>query len=155
MKYWYMRVLLVALIGILALGALGQAAPAEARPADDAATTALVSNTPTEHRSEANLVLPELGSVEFLGMGGDRLLMGGLIVCVFGLLFGLMMYMQLKNLPVHRAMREISELIYETCKTYLVTQGKFILLLELFIGAIMAVYFGVLRGLDAFRVAII
>jgi K(+)-stimulated pyrophosphate-energized sodium pump len=139
MKSWTMRVLLVALISILALGsvAVAQEAPL------------------TEHRSEANLVLPDLGSVQFLGMGGDRLLMGGLIVCVFGLLFGLMMYVQLKNLPVHRAMREISELIYETCKTYLVTQGKFILLLELFIGAIMVVYFGVLRHFDALRVIII
>jgi K(+)-stimulated pyrophosphate-energized sodium pump len=140
MKSWTMRVLLVALISSLALG--GIALAQEAPPA-------------TEHQSEANLVLPDLGSVEFLGMGGDRLLMGGLIVCVFGLLFGLMMYTQLKNLPVHRAMKEISELIYETCKTYLVTQGKFILLLELFIGAIMVVYFGVLRHFDALRVIII
>src|SRR5688572_28225015 len=144
MKYWYMRVLLVALVGILALGALGQAAPAEPQLADPAPDAVILNDTapPTEHRSEANLVLPDLGSVEFLGMSGDRLLLGGMIVCVFGLLFGLMMYMQLRNLPVHSAMREISELIYETCKTYLVTQGKFILLLELFIGAIMVVYFG-------------
>src|SRR5688500_8432314 len=158
MKYWYMRVLLVALIGILALSALGQAVPAEAHPAGDPAVAADVSKNaghPTEHRSEANLVLPDLGSVQFLGMGGDRLLMGGLIVCIFGLLFGLMMYIQLKNLPVHRAMREISELIYETCKTYLITQGKFILFLELFIGAIMVIYFGVLRDFDAARVIII
>src|SRR5688572_24258894 len=139
MKSWTMRVLFVALISILALGGVALAQELQ----------------PTEHRSEANLVLPDLGSVQFLGMGGDRLLMGGLIVCVFGLLFGLMMYVQLKNLPVHSAMREISELIYETCKTYLVTQGKFILLLELFIGAIMVVYFGFLRHFDALRVVII
>src|SRR5687767_9048636 len=158
MKYWYMRALVAALIGILALSALGQAVPAEAHPAGDPAVAADVSKNaghPTEHRSEANLVLPDLGSVQFLGMGGDRLLMGGLIVCIFGLLFGLMMYIQLKNLPVHRAMREISELIYETCKTYLITQGKFILFLELFIGAIMVIYFGVLRDFDAARVIII
>ena len=55
-----------------------------------------------------------------------------------------MQFNTLKNLPVHRSMREISELIYETCKTYLITQGKFILILELFIGAIMVVYFGFL-----------
>ena len=79
-------------------------------------------------------MLPDLGLVEFQGINGRTLLMGGLGVCVLGLVFGLVIYMQLKNLPVHRSMLEISELIYETCKTYLITQGKFILLLELFIG---------------------
>ncbi len=77
--------------------------------------------------SEADLVLPDFRSVSFLGITGFDLLLGGLVVCVLGMLFGLMMYIQLKNLPVHQSMREISELIYETCKTYLVTQGKFIL----------------------------
>ena len=156
MKSWYMRVLMVALIGTLAFG--GIAVAQESHPAGDPAVAAdesALAGHPTEHRSEADLVLPDLGSVQFLGMGGDRLLMGGLLVCVLGLLFGLVMYMQLKNLPVHRAMREISELIYETCKTYLITQGKFILLLELFIGAIMVVYFGFLRGFDPARVVII
>ncbi|HEX7831318.1 MAG TPA: sodium-translocating pyrophosphatase [Thermoanaerobaculia bacterium] len=156
MKSWYMRVLLVALIGTLAFGAIAVAQ--ESHPAGDPAVAADESKPaehPTEHRSEANLVLPDLGSVQFLGMGGNRLLLGGLVVCVLGLLFGLAMYMQLKALPVHRAMLEISELIYETCKTYLVTQGKFILLLELFIGAIMVVYFGFLRHFDAARVVII
>ncbi|HEU4888847.1 MAG TPA: hypothetical protein VFV49_13255, partial [Thermoanaerobaculia bacterium] len=148
MKSWYMRVLLLALVGALALGTFAVVAQ-EAHPSSDpaiAADSSKVAGHPTEHRSEADLILPDLGSVQFLNMGGDRLLIGGLIVCVLGLFFGLAMYVQLKNLPVHRAMREISELIYETCKTYLITQGKFILLLELFIGAIMVVYFGVLRG---------
>jgi K(+)-stimulated pyrophosphate-energized sodium pump len=156
MKSLYMRVLLLALIGTLAFGAIAVAQ--ESHPAGDPAVAANESNVaghPTGHRSEADLVLPDLGSVNFLGMSGDRLLMGGLVVCVFGLLFGLVMYMQLKKLPVHRSMLEISELIYETCKTYLITQGKFILLLELFIGAIMVVYFGFLRGFDALRVVII
>jgi K(+)-stimulated pyrophosphate-energized sodium pump len=156
MKSWYMRVLFAALIGVLAFG--GIAVAQESHPAGDpavAANESALAAHPTQHRSEADLVLPDLGSVQFLGMSGDRLLMGGLLVCVLGLLFGLVMYMQLKKLAVHRAMLEISELIYETCKTYLVTQGKFILLLELFIGAIMVVYFGVLRGFDAMRVAII
>ena len=58
---------------------------------------------------------------------------------MLGLVFGLVIFTQLKNLPVHRSMLEISELIYETCKTYLITQGKFILLLEVFIGVIMVV----------------
>jgi K(+)-stimulated pyrophosphate-energized sodium pump len=158
MKSWYTRVLLLALIGTLAFGAVAMAQEGQAHPASDpaiAADTAKVAGHPTEHRSEANLVLPDLGSVNFLGVSGDRLLMGGLVVCVLGLLFGLMMYTQLKALPVHRSMLEISELIYETCKTYLVTQGKFILLLELFIGAIMVVYFGFLRHFDALRVAVI
>jgi K(+)-stimulated pyrophosphate-energized sodium pump len=93
---------------------------------------------------EANLVLPDLSSVSFLGMTGHALLMIGLLFCVGGLLFGLAIYVQLKNLPVHRTMRDISELIYETCKTYLFTQGKFILLLWAFIAVIIALYFGVL-----------
>jgi K(+)-stimulated pyrophosphate-energized sodium pump len=105
--------------------------------------------------SEANLVLPELGSVSFVGVPGDRLLLGGLLVCLGGLIFGLVIYKQLKRLPVHRSMREISELIYETCKTYLITQGKFILILEIFIGIIMVVYFGVLQEMSAARVGII
>ncbi|HEY0710460.1 MAG TPA: sodium/proton-translocating pyrophosphatase, partial [Polyangia bacterium] len=105
--------------------------------------------------SEANLVLPELGSVSFAGIPGDQLLLVGLLVCLGGLIFGLVIYQQLKRLPVHRSMREISELIYETCKTYLVTQGKFILILEIFIGIIMIVYFGVLQEMNAGRVAII
>jgi K(+)-stimulated pyrophosphate-energized sodium pump len=156
MKSWTLRVLLVALISSLSLG--GAAVAQEAHPSADpavAADSAKLAGHPTEHKSEAELVLPDLGSVQFLGMGGDRLLLGGLFICILGLLFGLVFYMQLKKLPVHRSMLEISELIYETCKTYLVTQGKFILLLELFIGAIMVIYFGMLRGFDATRVAII
>ncbi|MEO8503153.1 MAG: sodium-translocating pyrophosphatase [Acidobacteriota bacterium] len=105
--------------------------------------------------SEADLVLPDLGSQSFLGFTGHQLLLGGMGVCILGLLFGLWMYNQLKNLPVHKSMRDISELIYETCKTYLVTQGKFILLLELFIGTIMLVYFGWLRHFAPMKVAII
>src|SRR5262245_43430352 len=85
--------------------------------------------------SEATLKLPNLSSVPVIGnTSGQTLLAGGMVICVFGLLFGLWQYMQLKRLPVHRAMREISELIYATCKTYLITQGKFILVLEAFIG---------------------
>jgi K(+)-stimulated pyrophosphate-energized sodium pump len=91
---------------------------------------------------EASLVLPDLSSVNFLGMDGRSLLMIGLLFCAGGLLFGLVIYTQLKNLPVHRSMREISELIYETCKTYLITQGKFILLLWAFIAVIISMYFG-------------
>jgi K(+)-stimulated pyrophosphate-energized sodium pump len=99
----------------------------------------------TEHAGgggEASLVLPDLSTVSFFGMNGHALLTIGLLFCAGGLLFGLAIYVQLKNLPVHRTMREISELIYETCKTYLVTQGKFIVLLWIFIAVIISLYFG-------------
>jgi len=105
---------------------------------------------------EASLVLPDLGSVKFLGsMPGSTLLSIGIVVCLLGLGFGLVIFRQLKNMSVHTSMRDISELIYETCKTYLVTQGKFILLLELFIGVIMIFYFAILRDFSSFKVAII
>jgi len=104
---------------------------------------------------EASLVLPDLSSVSFLGLTGRSLLMVGLLVCVAGFAFGLVVYQQLKKLPVHRSMREVSELIYATCKTYLFTQIKFIAILELFIGIIMVVYFGVLRHFGAAQVIII
>jgi K(+)-stimulated pyrophosphate-energized sodium pump len=105
---------------------------------------------------EAALVLPDLGSVSFLGnISGHTLLSIGIAVCLLGLGFGLVIYFQLKNAPVHKSMLEISELIYETCKTYLITQGKFILLLELFIGAIMIFYFAVLRDFSSLKVAVI
>src|SRR5690348_15941611 len=108
----------------------------------------------SEPAGEANLKLPDLSSVDFLGMNGHALLLVGLIFCVLGLLFGLGIYMNLKNLPVHRAMREISELIYETCKTYLITQGKFIALLWVFIAVIIGLYFGILAPIPGHPVAL-
>jgi K(+)-stimulated pyrophosphate-energized sodium pump len=110
---------------------------------------------PAEEGGEAALKLPDLSSVSFLGVNGHSLLMIGLLFCVFGLGFGMFIFMRLKNLPVHRSMREISELIYETCKTYLVTQGKFLMLLWAFIAAIIVLYFGVLRHFEIPRVVII
>ncbi len=117
---------------------------------------------------EASFRIPDLNSVKFLSAGipGHTLLLTGLVVCALGLLFGLVIYSKLKRLPVHEAMREVSELIYETCKTYLITQGKFLMLLWVFIGAIAAVYFGflaqttdaagaVVRGFPAPKVAVI
>ena len=97
-----------------------------------------------EHRpgGEANLILPDLNSAQFLGVGGHTLLLVGLVVSGFGLLFGLAIYRDLKGMPVHRSMREVSELIYETCQTYLQQQGRFLLILWLFIGAIVLLYFG-------------
>jgi K(+)-stimulated pyrophosphate-energized sodium pump len=105
---------------------------------------------------EAELKLPDLQAATFLGgIPGPTLLMIGLGVCVLGFVFGMAMYTHLRNLPVHASMKEVSELIYETCKTYLITQGKFLLILEIFIGAIILFYFGFLRGLGALQVAII
>ncbi|HYO16815.1 MAG TPA: sodium-translocating pyrophosphatase [Thermoanaerobaculia bacterium] len=115
------------------------------------ALLAILTTTPA-FASEAELVLPDLGSETFFGINGHDLLLGGLVVCVLGLLFGVFMYVQLKNLPVHRSMREISELIYETCKTYLITQGKFILLLEVFIGIVIFIYFYNLRDFTLAKV---
>jgi K(+)-stimulated pyrophosphate-energized sodium pump len=104
---------------------------------------------------EANLKLPDLSQVQFFGIDGHKLLLFGLAVCVFGLIFGMVIYNKLKNLPVHSSMREISELIYETCKTYLFTQGKFLLLLESFIAVVIILYFGVLLKYEALRVIIV
>ena len=104
---------------------------------------------------EASLKLPDLAQVAFLGVNGRSLLFIGIGVCVLGLMFGLAIYMQLKRLPVHRSMREISELIYETCKTYLITQGKFILILEAFIAVIIVLYFGFLLKFEIPRVLMI
>src|SRR5262249_22434906 len=93
---------------------------------------------------EANLKLPDLSSVRFFNgaIDGHKLLLFGIVICVFGLLFGLAIYSKLKNLPVHQAMKDISELIYETCKTYLVTQGKFLVVLWTFIAVVIVLYFG-------------
>src|SRR5712672_2606833 len=106
---------------------------------------------------EAALQLPDLSSVSFLhgAIDGHKLLLIGILFCIFGLGFGMAIFMRLKNLPVHRSMREISELIYETCKTYLITQGKFLMLLWAFIAAIIVLYFGVLRHFEVSRVLII
>ncbi|MBV9147411.1 MAG: sodium/proton-translocating pyrophosphatase, partial [Acidobacteria bacterium] len=108
----------------------------------------------TETAGEANLKIPDLSSVNFLGMNGHALLLIGLIFCAFGLLFGLMIYMQLKNLPVHSSMREMSELIYETCKTYLFTQGRFLALLWIFIAVIIVLYFGLLAPIAGHPVGV-
>src|SRR5438552_7160704 len=120
-----------------------------------ALTTCAFGQSSSEVGGEANLKLPDLSQVNFLGTDGHRLLLIGILFCVFGLGFGLVIYTRLKNLPVHRAMREISELIYETCKTYLVTQGKFLLLLWAFIAVVIVLYFGVLLKYEAMRVVII
>jgi K(+)-stimulated pyrophosphate-energized sodium pump len=120
-----------------------------------AAFFALFVSSGIARADETSLRLPNLASVQFLGVDGRTLLMGGMGVSALGMVFGLAMYMQLKNLPVHKSMLEVSELIYATCKTYLITQIKFILMLELLIGSVMAVYFGVLRHQSGGTVAAI
>jgi K(+)-stimulated pyrophosphate-energized sodium pump len=110
-----------------------------------------------EHRpgGEANLILPDLGLVDVGGYNGRSLLLIGIVVSIGGIFFGLVIMNQLKNLPVHKSMLEMSELIYETCKTYLVTQGRFLVILEIFIAVIIVLYFGVLSGFEPLRVGII
>src|SRR5712671_1452273 len=103
-----------------------------------------VSALADEAGGEANLKLPDLSQVTFLAINGHKLLLFGIVICIFGLGFGLAIYARLKNLPVHKSMREISALIYETCKTYLTTQGKFLLFLWVFIAIVIVLYFGVL-----------
>ena len=103
---------------------------------------------------EVNLRLPDLNQGDFLGFTGHQILLSGLVVCVLGLLFGLLSYSHVKNLPVHRSMAEISELIYETCKAYMVQQGKLLLVLFCFIGTVIVVYF-LLTGLELPKILVI
>jgi K(+)-stimulated pyrophosphate-energized sodium pump len=106
---------------------------------------------------EANLKLPDLGTVNFLEgkFPGSTVLMVGLVVSALGMIFGLFIFTRLKNMEVHTSMREVSELIYETCKTYLATQFKFLVLLECFIAVIIVFYFGLLLQMAAYKVVII
>ena len=115
--------------------------------------------SPVFASSEANLVLPDLKDAalaSFLGgISGWNLLAFGLVVCAAGLVFGVVIYGQVKSMPVHHSMAEVSEIIYETCKTYMITQGKFILLLEIFIGTIIVAYFGWVQHMAAMEVSLI
>jgi K(+)-stimulated pyrophosphate-energized sodium pump len=105
----------------------------------------LAGPAPAFAAGESGLVLPDLNSQTFMGfISGWWLLFLGMLVCVAGLGFGAWSFITLQKLPVHKAMRDVSELIYETCKTYLLRQGVFLLLLLLFVGGIMLWYFGFL-----------
>jgi K(+)-stimulated pyrophosphate-energized sodium pump len=119
-------------------------------------TASALAQSSGEAGGEASLKLPDLSSVSFLNgsIDGHRLLLVGILFCIFGLAFGMVIYLRLKNLPVHRSMREISELIYETCKTYLITQGRFILFLWVFIAVIITLYFGWLKPVPGKSVAL-
>src|SRR5229473_742530 len=107
-----------------------------------------------EAGGEANLKLPDLSQVTFLGIDGHKLLLFGIVICIFGLGFGLTIYSRLKNLPVHKSMLDVSELIYETCKTYLITQGKFLMILWVFIAVVIVLYFGVLSPVPGKSIAV-
>ncbi|HKV74966.1 MAG TPA: sodium-translocating pyrophosphatase [Gemmatimonadales bacterium] len=109
-----------------------------------------------EHRpgGEVNLLIPDLSTVSFLGFNGHQILLSGLVVCVLGLLFGLWGYTGVKKMPVHKSMSDISDLIYETCKAYMVTQGKFLLQLFALIAVVIIGYF-MLTGLEPGKIAII
>ena len=109
-----------------------------------APSLALAQDKP-HHGGEASLVLPDLSTVQVLGMSGHSLLMIGLVVSALGIGFGVMVLTQVKNLPAHKSMTDISQIIWETCKTYLITQGKFILALEALIGVLMAVYLSLIH----------
>jgi K(+)-stimulated pyrophosphate-energized sodium pump len=119
--------------------------------------SAFAAETPHHTGSEASLVLPDLNGVKFLFnlIGGRDLLWLGVVVSVAGIIFGLVVSTQLKRLPVHSSMLEVSELIYSTCKTYLLTQGKFLFTLWLFIGAVIVVYFKFVEALEWSKVATI
>ncbi len=123
-----------------------------------AATPAPVAQKAAEEAGggEANLKLPDLDSTTFVGgVGGRALFQIGLVVSLLGLVFGLVIYFRLKNMPVHKSMLEVSELIYATCKAYLLTQAKFLAILEIFIIAIIVFYFGVIQALAVYKVVII
>ncbi|OGS07399.1 MAG: sodium-translocating pyrophosphatase [Elusimicrobia bacterium RIFOXYA12_FULL_51_18] len=120
-----------------------------------AAAVCSVVSSGTAFASEADLSIPDLSSVSFLGFTGHHLLLGGLVICVLGMLFGIIQSVQISRLPVHKSMKDISELIYETCKTYLITQGKFLAILWTFIAAIMVWYFSLNPAMTVFKIFII
>lgn len=108
--------------------------------------------------SEADLVIPDLGVTFTLGgseVSGTTILYFGILVSILGLLFGAYEFFAVKKLPAHKSMKEVSELIYETCKTYMVQQGKFLAGLFLFIGAAIVYYFMFLRHMEFGRVFVI
>ena len=98
---------------------------------------------------EADIKIPDLNQVKFAGLGGIggvTLMYMGIVICAIGAAFGLVQYQQTKALPVHESMAKVSHTIWETCKTYLFTQGKFLAILWALIAACMVYYFKVLQG---------
>ncbi len=146
---------MVALAIVVATALMAPAAAWAQQPEPAAPAAQAAPQGEARRGGEASLVLPDLDLVKVGGYDGRTLLFVGIGVSVLGILFGLVILNQLKNLPVHRSMREISELIYETCKTYLITQGRFLAILEIFIAVIIVLYFGVIEGFEFSRVLII
>jgi len=158
------------LLAAVSLPSMAQNQPSQAAPPaattaaqPDATTAPATTPAPAAQKAseeagggEANLKLPDLDSTTFVGgVGGRTLFQIGLVVSLLGLVFGMVIYFRLKNMPVHKSMLEVSELIYATCKTYLMTQAKFLAILELFIIAIIIFYFGFLQALAVYKVVII
>ncbi|MGA3279827.1 MAG: sodium-translocating pyrophosphatase [Smithella sp.] len=106
---------------------------------------------------EADIKLPDLTQVSFLGgsLAGLTILNFGLIICAVGMIFGIMQYVQTKNLPAHKAMLDVSQTIWETCKTYLFQQGKFLIALWILIAICISYYFGALEGKSVSDIVII
>jgi K(+)-stimulated pyrophosphate-energized sodium pump len=111
----------------------------------------------TAFAGEANILLPDLSKITFFGgsLGGVTILNFGLLICLIGLAFGFMQYAQTKNLPAHKSMLDVSQTIWETCKTYLLQQGKFLLALWVLIAICIVYYFGVLSAMGTSAVVII
>ncbi|HOX59441.1 MAG TPA: sodium-translocating pyrophosphatase [Candidatus Paceibacterota bacterium] len=110
------------------------------------------------YASEADIKIPPLDTVKFNGLAGitgTALMYIGLVICLVGAVFGIVQYSQTKALPVHESMRNVSNMIWETCKTYLFTQGKFLAILWGLIAACMIYYFGFLSHMSAFNVIVI
>ncbi|HVZ94508.1 MAG TPA: sodium-translocating pyrophosphatase [Phycisphaerales bacterium] len=166
---WFSRSNLGALLGrmrwlmaAVAAVAIVLAPASGAWAADEAAAGA---SHAVEHKAggEANLVLPDVGTVRFFNdsIDGHKLLLVGIGVSALGMIFGLIIFAQLKGMPVHKSMLDISELIYETCKAYMIQQGKFLMLLWVFIAVAVGWYFGWLipteagHGMPMSKVAII
>jgi K(+)-stimulated pyrophosphate-energized sodium pump len=104
---------------------------------------------------EADIKIPDLAQAQFGGTSGLTMLYAGLVVCVVGAVFGLIQYQQTKNLPVHDRMRSVSNIIWETCKTYLLQQGKFLAILWVLVALCMSYYFVALQHESVGRLFII
>ncbi len=116
---------------------------------------ALFLGLPAAWAGEADLRVPDLSSVTVGNVDGKTALTWGLLVCAFGALFGIFQYLQLNKMPVHKSMKDVSDLIYSTCKAYMIEQGKFLLILQFLVGIVIAVYFGWLRHFEISKVILI